>query len=310
MKRLVVFLTLFTLSLLSPKSCSAQAFSLSIHPPILEAMIQPGKKIIYTFDLENHSSSSLNLTPRLVPFEAQGDQGHIRFTNEEAPSFFSLLNSHIAFGQPFSLGAGQKIQLVVRIAIPQNQPEGDYYQTLLVEQSSNQEQVGNISQSLGVVGANILLTVSQSGQPQRSLEVDSFTIPGAYFNQFVDSFDLVNFDLVLKNTGQAFVKPEGSIFIRPEKGEKDLQEIKIRPDNVLPDTARQMRCLESPCFFKPPQLIGSYRARFEFILDGKKYQSAISFWVFPIKIALGLVLLLLFWLILLWRLKRKQINNQ
>lgn len=309
MRRLVIFLALFTLSLLSPKSCLAQTFSLSIHPPILEAMLQPGKKIIYTFDLENHSSSSLSLTPRIVPFEAQGDQGHIRFTNEETPSFFSLLNSHIAFDQPFSLEAGQKIQLVVRIAVPQNQPEGDYYQTLLVEQSSSQEQVGNISQSLGVVGTNILLTVSQSGQPQRSLEIDSFTIPGAYFNQFVDSFDLVNFDLILKNTGQAFIKPEGRIFVSSQNKEEDFQEIKIRPDNILPGTNRQMQCLEKPCFFKPPQLIGSYRARFEFVLDGKKYQSAISFWVFPIKITLTLAAILLFWLIILWRLKRKQING-
>ena len=310
MKRFVVFLALFALSLLSPQNCSAQAFSLSINPPILEAMLQPGKKIIYTFDLENLSSSPLNLVAKIIPFEAQDNQGHIRLLDEDPPGFFSLLNSGMAFNQPFFLDGQEKIQLVVRIAIPQNQPEGDYYQTLLIEQSSEQPSPGNISRSLGAVGTNILLTVSQSGQPQRSLEIDSFTIPGAYFNQFVDSFDLVNFDLVLKNTGQAFVKPEGSIFIRPEKGEKDLQEIKIRPDNVLPDTARQMRCFESPCFFKPPQLIGSYRARFEFILDGKKYQSAISFWVFPIKIALGLALLLLFWLILLWRLKRKQVNNQ
>jgi len=306
----IIFLLLSVFTLLSPKNCWAQNFSLSINPPLLEAMLKPGKKIIYTFDLENRSSSSLNLIPKIVPFEAQGNQGYIRFTNEEAPSFFSLLNSNIAFGQPFSLEANQKIQLVVRIAIPQNQPEGDYYQTLLVEQSSSREQVGNISQSLGVVGANILLTVSQSGQPQRSLEIDSFTIPKAYFNQVVDSFDLVNFDLILKNTGQAFVKPEGSIFIHPQNKEENLQEIKIRPDNILPGTNRQMQCLEKPCFFKPPRLIGTYQARFEFVLDGKKYQSAISFWVFPVKITLGLTILLLFWLILLWRLKRKQASGQ
>lgn len=301
----VIFLLLSIFTLAFPKDCQAQAFSLSVNPTILEVMIQPGKKIIYTFDLENHSSTNLDLTARIVPFEAQDNQGHIRFSQEEPPDFFSLLNSGMSFNQPFSLGANQKIQLVVRIAIPQNQPEGDYYQTLLVEQSSNQLLSGNISQSLGAIGANILLTVSTSGQPQRSLDIDTFTIPKAYFNQFVDSFDLVNFNLVLKNTGQAFTKPEGSIFIRPEGGEDDLQEIKIRPDNILPGTSRKMRCLKTPCFFKPPQLIGSYQARFEFVLEGQKYQSVISFWVFPIKIAFGLVILLLFWLTLLWRLKKR-----
>ncbi|MDD3532065.1 MAG: hypothetical protein PHR64_00720 [Candidatus Shapirobacteria bacterium] len=308
--KLIFFLVLSILTSFFPKNCQAQAFSLSINPPILEAMLQPGKKIIYTFDLENNSSLPLSLTARIVPFEARGNQGHIRLTNDESPAFFSLLNSGMAFNQPFFLNSQQKIQLVVRVAIPQNQPEGDYYQTLLVEQFSKPIPSGNISQSLGAVGTNILLTVSSSGQPQRSLEIENFNIPAAYFGRFIDSSELVNFNLVLKNTGQAFIKPEGGIFIRPEKEKKDLQEIKIRPDNILPGTSRQMHCLEEPCFFKPPQIIGSYQARFEFVLDGKKYQSAISFWVFPIKITLGLTLLLLFWLILLWRLKRKQISNQ
>jgi hypothetical protein len=303
--KLIVFLALAVFILLFPKDCLAQSFSLSISPPILEVMIQPGKRIVYTFDLENRSPSPISLTARIAPFEAKDNQGHIRFLNEEASEFFSLLNANMSFGQPFSLSSSQKIQLVIRIAIPQNQPEGDYYQTILIEQSAPRTSSGNLSQSLGAVGANILLTVSKSGQPQRSLEIESFSIPNAYFGKIIDSFSVANFELALKNTGEAFTKPQGSIFIRPEKGKEDLQEIKIRPDNILPGTTRKMQCLEKPCFFKPPKLIGSYQACFEFVLDGKKYQSVIGLWVFPFKITIGIVLLLSLWLFSLWRIRQR-----
>lgn len=309
MRLIIFFFILSVFTLFFPKNCQAQSFSLSLSPPILEAMIQPGKRIIYTFDLENHSPNSINLIARIVPFEAQGAQGHIRLLDKAPPEFFSLLNANMSFGQSFFLDAGQKIQLVVRVAIPQNQPEGDYYQTLLIEQSNPKISLGNLSQSLGAVGTNILLTVSESGQPLKSLEIDSFSIQDAYFGKLVDSFGVVNFSLSLKNTGQVFVKPEGSIFISPKGESKNIQEIKVRPDNILPGTARQLQCLEKPCFFKPPQLIGSYQARFEFVLDDKKYQSAITFWVFPIKIVLGVIIFLLSWLILLWRIKKRQSSS-
>ena len=305
--KLIASLILLTFAFFFPTDCLAQSFSLSISPPILETMIQPGKRIIYTFDLENHSPGPINLIAKIVPFEAEDNQGHIRLIlNEEPPEFFSLLNADINFDQPFSLGSGQKIQLVVRIAIPQNQPEGDYYQTLLIEQSSPKVPLENLSQSLGAVGTNILLTISESGQPQRGLEIDSFSIPNAYFSKIVDSFSIVNFDLSLRNVGEAFSKPQGSIFIRPEREDKSLQEIKIRPDNILPNTTRKMQCLEEPCSFKPPRLIGSYQANFEFVLDNKKYQSTISFWVFPLKITIGIIFLLILLFFFLWRTRQKR----
>ncbi|MDD3679348.1 MAG: hypothetical protein PHX72_00605 [Candidatus Shapirobacteria bacterium] len=303
---LIIFLVLSGLFFSTPKNCLAQSFSLSITPPILEAMIQPGKKIIYTFDLQNHSPVPIDLTARMIPFEAKDNQGHISLLNENPPNFFNLLNADMDFNQVFSLDPKQKLQLVVRIAIPNNQPEGDYYQTLLVEQFNPKLPSGNINQSLGAVGSNILLTISQSGQPQRSLDISSFSIQKAYFNRIVDSFDIVSFEILLENTGQAFVKPEGSIFLQSKGDKDDIHEIKIRPDNILPGTVRQMKCLEKPCFFKPPQLIGSYQARFEFILDGKKYQSGIAFWVFPIKITLGITIFLITLLIFLWHLKQKR----
>ncbi len=302
------FLSTFFIFLFFPSRCFAQGFSLSINPPILEAMIQPGKQIIYTFDLQNHSNTTpVNLNAKIIPFEALGNQGRIHLLdNEEPPDFFSLLNADISLNQPFYLEPNQRIQLVLLVSVPQNQPEGDYYQTLIVEQSLSQGSLlGNLSQSLGAVGANILLTVSQSGQPQKSLEISSFFIPKTYFNKIVDSFDVVNFELNLKNTGQAFVKPEGSIFIRPKGENEDIQEIKIRPDNILPGTSRQMRCLEKPCFFKTSRLINAYQARFEFVLEGKKYQSTVSFWVFPIKITLGLIFLLLLCLVFLWQIRKR-----
>ena len=255
--------------------------------------MQPGKKITYAYQIKNNSSSVITLIANVSSFKPVGEQGQISVeTNPPVgPHWFSFLNADIALNRPFTLAPNQDLQLVLKISLPQNAPEGDYYQTLLLEQvppgTNNQN---NATQTLGTIGSNILLTVSESGRPEKKAEIIEFSLKNALLGRFFDSFSKPEFTLRIKNTGKAFFKPIGEITIIP-----DDKKLTLRPDNILVDTVRQIQCENGSCQIKPPNILGHYQAQLKFTLDedGPSYEKTVSFWVLPIKLTIGIIIAIL-----------------
>ena len=307
------FLLLMLLVLLiKPTSVFSQSFSLSLSPPVVEVMMQPGRKATYAFQLKNNSSSPVNLLPKIVPFQPQGEQGQVKYSQENSnwpgQDYFSFLNANLQINQPFLLAPDEEIQLVLKISLPQNAPEGDYHQSLILEQVSanifNQSQ----TQAIGQVGSHILLTVSSSGKPKKEAAVVEFFSPSLLFGKILDSFDALNLELRIKNTGQAFFKPFGEIIILNNNEEK-VTSLPLRPDNILKDTTRQIYCQEGPCRVDNLNFLGRYQAQVQFTADenGPVSKQGFIFWVLPIKLTLGLVLGLLLAIFIWWEYrKRKQ----
>ncbi len=316
-KTKVLFITAFFLSLLliiaNITKVYAQGFSLSLSPPLLEVTMRPGKKITYAYQVKNNSSSPITLIARIAPFEPVGERGQIKIVKSQKSkvtqhyvecrvtlnrtcsgswvkswgNFFSLLNADIALDQPFIIPPDQSQQLVLKISLPQNAPEGDYYQTLILKQiAPNIDHKNTASQTLGIIGSNILLTISKSGRPPKKAEVVEFTPRNAILGRFFDSFSKPRLGLRIKNTGRAFFKPIGEITITPGG-----QKINLRPDNILTGTIRQIQCEDGPCQIKPDKIIGHYQAQLKFTAGegGPAYKAAVDFWVLPIKLIIGLI---------------------
>ena len=128
---LLSFLTFAFLLLTFP--IHAQQVSLSISPPLLELFIKPGKAIMVAYKLENLGDPTfLNL--KILPFEAKDNLGNIRIKSEfEGPVRFSLDNADLTLDQPFFLKTNDSQQILLRIRIPENITDGDYYYSLLAE---------------------------------------------------------------------------------------------------------------------------------------------------------------------------------
>ena len=294
---IAIFLALLLLTITSINSVYSQSFSLSLSPPLLEVMMQPGKKITYAYQIKNNSSSPITLIPNISSFEPVGEQGQTKIIKSQETkvqgykNWFSFLNVNMSLGQSFTLNANQDLQLVLKISIPQNAPEGDYYQTLLLEQvppgTNNQN---TATQTLGTIGSNILLTVSQTGRPEKKAEIVEFASKNALLGRFFDSFSKPEFTLRIKNSGTAFFKPIGEITIIP-----DDQKLTLRPDNILAGTTRQVQCENGPCQIKPDKILGRYQAQLKFTLDedGPSYEKTVSFWVLPIKLTIGIIIAIL-----------------
>ncbi len=307
------FLLLMLLTLLiKPSLVFSQSFSLSLSPPVVEVMMQPGRKATYAFQLKNNSSSPVNLLPKIIPFQPQGEQGQVKYSQKNSnwpgEEYFSFLNANLQINQPFLLAPDEEIQLVLKISLPQNAPEGDYYQSLILEQLAANTPNQTQTQLVGQIGSHLLLTVSSSGKPKKEAAIVEFFSPSLLFDKILDSFDALNLELRIKNTGQAFFKPFGEIIILNNNEEK-VASLPLRPDNILKDTTRQIYCQEGPCRADNLNFLGRYQAQVQFTADenGPVSKQSFIFWVLPIKLTLGLVLGLLLAIFIWWGYrKRKQ----
>ncbi len=308
------------------KPVYSQQVGLSISPPLLEVMIKPGKSITKAYQLTNNSDFDLYLTPKIIPFTPADLNGNISLDHQSLiinhNSFFGLQNSNIQLNQPFQLPAGSSEQLVLKVDIPQVAEEKDHYYTLLIEQAERGEYIG--SRHRIKIGSNLLITVSESGQPKTDFNLAEFTA----LPKFADLFDQIKFNITVENTGQAFFKPEGKIEIYNTLFNKKMAELEVLPENVLVNSSRKIRCMEkqsSPStsevksadtseVFRPISCIfsstlpGKYKAVItssnesptnERLTTNPEHQ--VHFYLLPFRLTLALILIIL----IIWQINKK-----
>jgi len=335
-----IFILSFAFYILHSSKANAQTLSLSIWPPLLEITIQPGKSITQVYKLRNTGETDLALTSKIVPFKPEGEGGDITFTSEvRSPpagglgyppqaggntsgvdwwNWFSFLNADLSLGQKFFLPAGREQEVVLKIKVPKEALEADYYFTLLFETLPGVFlPSGSGGQIEAKIGSNILLAVSQTGKPLKQAQIEQFSLANFQFSifnfQFIDSFTQPQFIVRLKNTGNSFFKPLGTITTTGWFNQRWV--LDLLPENVLVDSVRQIRCqkstsqpaseqeasaekpliLPSPCQLETKFLLGKYTSRLELGLDeaSSEYQRQIVFWALPLKLGAGIMVALI-----------------
>lgn len=282
----------FALCTLHLSKANAQSLSLSLWPPLLEVMVQPGKTVTQVYKLTNNSDRELQITPQVFPFEPVGDKGQIKILvpNNKATkpqsSFFSFENAE--FDQAFPIAIGQTKELVLKISIPKDTPQKDSYFTLLFSSSELPQSDQSESSSVAQIGSNILLTVSRTGLPSPSGKILEFSVP-----KIIDSFSPVNFKLVLQNDGSSFWKPFGEIKISGML--KQNEKLPLLEQNVLGNSFRQMTIAP----FRSRLAIGQFKADLKFSLneDGQSLSQTVFFWYLPYKLLIALVSLLVIFIL-------------
>ena len=291
-KLILISISLYTAYCILHTPAHAQTFSLGIYPPILEVMIKPGKTITQAYKVKN-SGDDLVLIPNIVSFNPKDELGNVYLTrlNPVTKNWFSLTNANIQLDQPFSLPSGTSQQLVLKIKIPENAIESDHYFSLTLTTSPT-PLIGMTKTGMkGVIASNILLTISEDGTPQRKAEISKFSS-----KKLLDSFDKPAFDVQIRNIGQAYLQPQGSISIYNTIGKK-IANLELLPENVLVNAIRKINCRADdaddkvrPCQWDPGFLIGRYQTKLDFQVDAENYQAEIIFYAFPIKLSLALLL--------------------
>lgn len=316
---IIIFIT--TIIFISP--LYAQQVSLSISPPLLQTTIKPGKSIMIAYSLKNYGDPTY-LQIKVVSFEPRDNLGNIRLKNEiEGPIKFNLDNADLQIERPFFLKNGETQQILLRIRIPENVSEGDYYYTLLAE-TIPQNNLSGISsaQTKMTIGSNILITVTNSGiidiKPKIVIfdVLSKIKIFGKKINIF-DSFDKIPVILILENKGKNLITPEGDIILKNNFGHQ--YKYQIIPKNILSESQRLIEATPSSDLNTSYQLpatlilsgffLGKYNlsTQISFGENSPQIFGKTSFFAFPFKISF---LIIIFVFILIYIVDKTKKENQ
>jgi len=278
----------------------AQTISLDIYPPLLEVTLKPDKSITQVYKITNNSEQDFIMNSQIVPFEPADELGNaqLNFSSQSpAREWFSFQNTDLQLGQSFLLKSGQTQQIVLAVKTPTNAKEDDYYLTLLFEtQPSSLNEELSSAQAQAKIGANILLTVSETGEPPRKAEIAEFKIQKTKF-KIIDSFTQPQFVLKIKNIGRSLFKPMGTMTTTGWLKQKYF--LNLLPENILTKSTRQIACESNAesktCLLPSKFLFGPYETKVEFGLDkvSADYSAKITFIALPIKLILIVLLLII-----------------
>ena len=275
----------FVIFLSSYRIINAQNISLGISPPLTEIMIQPGKDFTQNYQLANEAAQTV-IKARVVTFTSADKYGNVKLLEKyddslgDYLSWFKVVEPQLNAKSAFVIAPGATKNVTVKIDVPENASEGDYYVTLLFETDNSALISGETSGVNAKIGTNILLTVSKDGNPERSSEIVNFSVP-----HFTDSFREINYKVVLANTGSAYFKPIGNITVRPFLGKERVLE--IAPQNILASSQREYPCVNDNtlirCTLNDKFLLGTYIAKLEFQIDGEgeTYEATTTTITFP-----------------------------
>jgi len=239
----------------------------------LELVIKPGKEFKELFTLTNLAGDTI-ITPKIVYFKPDGDFGNVTITEDDAPEWV-IYNK-----EPFNLKSQEKLNFQVMFSPPTSIDETDHFLTLVFETNEPVDLLGQSSSTYkSRIGANILLTISEDGNPKKSAEIVEFKA-----SKFIDPlFGKVSYQVRIKNSGNSFWKPIGKITT-------DIETLKLAPQNVLSGNTRGISCVDNEtlkkCELNKKFFLGKIISKLEFSLDeeSKVYTAETVTYVFPISI--------------------------
>lgn len=297
----------------------AQQVVLSVYPPLVEAMIKPGKDILIGYKIQNLGDPTV-VNTRVVTFYPHGNQGNVQVKNQlEGPVRFSLENTDIQLGNAFFLKNNAEQQVLLKMRVPENAPEGDYYYTLLFESKPQADLTGNsASGARATIGANLLLTITREGTLDINGKINQFTVLPQYaFNLFgtilniFDSGSQIPVILNIQNQGKNLIKPEGTITVNSDFGEKT--QYLILPENILAESQRIAHATPSASLDRkdhslilPGYFMGKYRidAKVNFGEGTKELSDTVVIYSVPLKLTIAVILCVIVGYIIFKRYKK------
>jgi hypothetical protein len=278
-------------------------------PGKIEVALDPGQSVTKTIYFTNRTGRTVNFTVNAEDFKGSRDpnQGTIFMGDQKGP--YSLKDYLNPDTWTFTLKQGQRIDLPVTIAIPQDAEPGGKYGVVFATaappaldtaapQDSAKPTIGIASR----VGCLFFVTVNGNTIEDGLLKSFSTKNKAAYFEQ-----GPIDFQFVYENNGNTHVDPYGSIEIKNTLGEK-VRELEIKPYFAMPDSERL-----SEARWDGKMLFGHYTATlslnrgYKDIVDTMSY----GFWVLPWKLlAAGLIAALLLGWFIVWALGHFELKRK
>jgi len=291
---------------LMPTATAAGGNGLRVSPVRSDLTINPGKSQTININVTNVTTVSATFQAIVNDFVANPDESGnpaiILDPNQSAPSHG--LKHYVQPIKNFTLAAGQQKSVPVTVAIPANAPGGGYFGAVRFA-PANVSAAPNQNVTLaGSVGSLILVKVP--GNITDKLSLASFDVrdkkgdASSFFTSNKDITAAVRF----QNEGNVQEEPFGKILLKNHSG-KILATYELNntypPGNVLPDSIRRFNIA-----LNKVGSFGQYKVEgnFGYGSGGQLLSASTTFYVIPISVIIGFVLLVLLLLFLVFGLPR------
>ena len=291
---------LFFFIFISPFSISAQAgrqIGLSVIPPRVEILIEPGKSVTREIKIRNDSSSKKTVDSVIKNFivkddkgtpiqlDASIDQDQARWA---ASQWVSITPSSIV------LLPGEIKSFIITVTAPTNATPGGHYAMILHSPKYEASSLapGSIIQT--IVGT--LLYISVPGDVKQDAFIEKFVTEPR-----ISEYGPVTFNLTIQNLSDIHIAPKGKITIDNFIGKK-INEININATNIFPYTKRVLNPVLANKW-----LFGRYKASLlaNYGSKGGLLTANLYFWVIPWKILLITITILVIIISIIILLKHK-----
>lgn len=244
--------------------------SLTVSPPSQEVAVNPGDTTTVRTKLRNSSSNSLPIKVSIQDFTASGEEGQVAL---EANSPYSVATWTKVTPSSFKLAPGEEQEVTATIQVPQDAAGGRYGSIIFSVEGEAQEGAAAVSQQIAS-----LFLVRIAGPATEELRITEIQAPN------FSEFGPIPFSLKFLNTGNVHVKTYGIVSVTNFFGQK-VADIVVPGTNVFPDAARNIRASLDKKF-----LIGPHTATavmYYGTTENQTLTASTSFFVFPVRIALG-----------------------
>lgn len=308
-----IALALSTYTLISAQD-KPSASGLQIAPTRTELTLKGGTSDNITLTLKNVTGGNILAKPEIDDFISDNDTGTPKLITDPSQRSPFSIKDFISEVPTLTMKSGESKTLKIPVNIPTAQPPGGYFGVIrfIAQPLDNKsDQAGrqvNLTASLGHI---VLINVP--GNVKQQLQLVSFKAEkggktGSIFSSSPDGLAIG-----LKNSGNSFEKPFGTVTIKNFRG-KEVYKYEVNNTdprgNVLPQSTR--------VFHDKVKSLGSSPGRYAAIASvsygdgGDVLVSEIHFWVIPVwlRIVVAVIILsIIIAIIYTYRKLRKQDNK-
>jgi hypothetical protein len=264
-----------------------------LEPGKIEIFLNPGETAEKTISIISRVNRKVDFKIETEDFIGSDDPQSPVLLLGKDKSPYSFKDNLIPELQTFTLDFGQKIEIPIKITVPENAQPGGFYSSVIVSSVPSDDNEGAQTGTKIVSRVGVLFFVRVNGPTEQSGQLTDFRILGG--DTYMQSGP-VTFEILFQNTGTVHLVPYGEVLIKNLFG-KQIAKLPVDAYFSLPKSTRYRQIT-----LGKETLLGRYTAEVHLKrgYDDMEDVAKISFWVIPwlyFGIAAGLLIVLFF----LWK---------
>jgi len=281
---LLAFLFLLTASFVPLDSLFAQSNSAGIQiiPASIEGLADPGEVITEDITITNVSDEDKTFYIFTRNIKGVESNGVPVFADDAEKTGYEITEWLSFDSEEVEVPAGGEYNLTVNITVPENATPGSHFGGIFVSQEP--PRLREIGAGVGYEVASII-SIRISGEVIDNSRIRSFST-----DKLIYGSKDVTFLMKVENQGNILIRPRGPLTIRNMFGDTaGTLVINDSRAGVFPGTVRDF----SVTWNDDSLGFGQYEAVAALVYDGdtgqKTIDAALTFWIFPQKLVLGVI---------------------